>query len=69
MEATDRRRLERLCRYVILPPVASGRLRFVDAQTLVFSLKTQWADGTCQLVLSRASNSSLSIPRSALHRA
>ena len=32
--------------------MASGRLRFVDAQTLVFSLKTHWADGTCQLVLS-----------------
>ena len=51
IEATDRRRLERLCRYVIRPPVASGRLRFVDAQTLVFSLKTHWADGTCQLLL------------------
>jgi len=34
IEATDRRRLERLCRYVIRPPVASGRLRFVDEQTL-----------------------------------
>ena len=42
IEATDRRRLERLCRYVIRPPVASGRLRFVDAETLVFSLKTHW---------------------------
>ena len=52
IEATDRRRLERLCRYVIRPPVASGRLRFVDEETLVFSLKTHWADGTCQLVLS-----------------
>ena len=52
IEATYRRRLERICRYVIRPPVASGRLRFVDAQTLVFSLKTHWADGTCQLVLS-----------------
>jgi hypothetical protein len=46
----DRRRLERLCRYVIRPPVASGRLRFVDAETLVLSLKTHWADGTCQVV-------------------
>ncbi len=50
--ATDRRRLERLCRYVIRPPIASGRLRFADAETLVFSLKTHWADGTCQLLLS-----------------
>jgi len=52
IEAADRRRLERLCRYVIRPPVAGGRLRFVDAETLVFSLKTHWADGTCQLLLS-----------------
>lgn len=52
IETTDRRRLERLCRYVIRPPIANGRLRFVDEQTLVFTLKTPWADGTCQLVLS-----------------
>jgi hypothetical protein len=52
IEAIDRRRLERLCRYVIRPPIASGRLRFVDAETLVFTLKTHWADGTCQLLLS-----------------
>jgi len=52
LEATDRRRLERLCRYVIRPPIANGRLRFVDEQTLVLTLKTAWADGTCQLLLS-----------------
>ncbi|MBT4099619.1 MAG: hypothetical protein HOE86_18350, partial [Gemmatimonadetes bacterium] len=52
IEATDRRRLERLCRYVIRPPVANGRLRFVDETTLAFSLKTPWADGTCQILLS-----------------
>jgi len=52
IEATDRRRLERLCRYVIRPPVANGRLRFIDEDTLVFTLKTAWADGTCQLLLS-----------------
>ncbi len=44
IDATDRRRLERLCRFVIRPPVASGRLRFVNEQTLVFSLKTHWAE-------------------------
>jgi hypothetical protein len=52
VEATDRRRLEQLCRYVIRPPVASGRLRFLDHETLVFSLKTPWADGTTSLLLS-----------------
>jgi hypothetical protein len=52
VEATDRRRLERLCRYVIRPPVAARRLRVVDDETLVFQLKTPWADGTSSLVLS-----------------
>ena len=33
MVATDRRRLEQLCRYVVRPPVASGRLQFVNAET------------------------------------
>ena len=52
VEATDRRRLERLCRYVIRPPVAARRLRVIDDETLVFQLKTPWADGTTSLVLS-----------------
>ena len=52
VEATDRRRLEQLCRYVIRPPVASGRLRCLDAETLSFALKTPWADGTASLLLS-----------------
>jgi len=32
--------------------VASGRLRFVDVQTLMFYPKTHGADGDCQLLLS-----------------
>ena len=44
VEATDRRRLERLCRYVVRPPVAARRLRVLDDETLVFQLKTPWAD-------------------------
>lgn len=31
---------------------AAGRLRFVDPETLQFSLKTPWADGTTSLLLS-----------------
>ena len=49
VEADDRRRLERLCRYVIRPPVAARRLRLIGDDTLVFSLKTPWADGTTSL--------------------
>ena len=37
---------------MIRPPLASGRLRQLDADTLTYTLKTPWADGTTHLVLS-----------------
>ena len=52
MEASDRARLERLCRYVIRPPLAAGRLQILDAEQVAFSLKSVWSDGTYQIVLS-----------------
>ena len=48
----DRSRLERLCRYGIRPPLAAGKLCVLDKETLSFSLKTPWSDGTTHLVLS-----------------
>ena len=48
----DRGGLERLCRYVARPALASGRLRTLDAQRLCFALKTPWSDGTRHLLLS-----------------
>ena len=50
--ARDRGRLEQLCRYVMRPPLAAGRLAAVDAETLSFALKTPWSDGTTHLLLS-----------------
>ncbi len=50
--AKDRGRLEQLCRYVMRPPLAAGRLAVVDADTLAFALKTPWSDGTTHLLLS-----------------
>ena len=32
VEASDRARLERLCRYVIRPPLAAGRLQILDVE-------------------------------------
>ena len=52
IEATDRVRLEKLCRYVIRPPLAAGRLQILDADPVAFSLKSIWSDGTYQIVLS-----------------
>ncbi len=48
----DRQGLERLCRYVARPALASGRLRILDSQRLSFALKTPWSDGTSHLLLS-----------------
>jgi hypothetical protein len=48
----DRRGLERLCRYLARPALASGRLRLLASQRLCFALKTPWSDGTSHLLLS-----------------
>ncbi|MFA6109920.1 MAG: transposase, partial [Candidatus Latescibacterota bacterium] len=50
--AHDRTRLEHLCRYVLRPPLAAARLRWLDPDTLSLTLKTPWADGTTHLLLS-----------------
>jgi hypothetical protein len=44
--ARDRRRLERLCRYVARPAVASERLGQLDDGRLIYRLKRRWRDGT-----------------------
>jgi hypothetical protein len=51
VEATDRAQLERLCRYVMRPPLAAGRLQILDDEQVAFSLKSVWSDGTYQIVL------------------
>ena len=52
VEATDRVQLEKLCRYVIRPPLAAGRLQILDAEHVAFSLQSIGSDGTYQIVLS-----------------
>jgi hypothetical protein len=37
---------------VIRPPLATGKLQIVDEDTLAFTLKTHWSDGTTHLLLS-----------------
>ena len=48
--AAHRRRLEQLCRYLLRPAVAQGRLRRLDDGRIVLTLKAAWADGTLHLV-------------------
>jgi hypothetical protein len=48
--AHDRRRMERLCRYVARPPLATERLRELTDGRLLYELKSRWRDGTTHLV-------------------
>lgn len=48
--ATDRARLEQLCRYLLRPPVAQDRLRLTGDGRVRLALKTPWADGTSHLL-------------------
>jgi hypothetical protein len=51
--ARDRRRLERLCRYVARPPLALERLEEMHDGRLAYRLKTPWRDGTTHVVMER----------------
>ncbi len=51
--ARDRRRLERLCRYVARPPLAMERLEAMPDGRLAYRLKTRWRDGTTHIGMER----------------
>ncbi len=44
--------LERLCRYILRPPLAKGRLQRREDGSVVVGLKRVWSDGTSALVFS-----------------
>jgi hypothetical protein len=48
--ANDRAGLERLCRYLLRPPFAQGRLRLQADGRVGLELKRAWHDGTRELV-------------------
>jgi hypothetical protein len=48
--AGDRKRLERLCRYALRPPVASPRLKLRGDGRIEYELKHPWRDGTTAVV-------------------
>ena len=52
--ARDRRRLERLCRYVARPPLASERLEECRNGKLALRLKSRWRDGTTHILMERS---------------
>jgi hypothetical protein len=51
--ARDRRRLERLCRYVARPPIAIDRLEALRDGRLAYRLKARWRDGTTHVLMER----------------
>jgi hypothetical protein len=51
-EANDRKKLERLCRYVARPAMANERLKLSDGGQVVLTLKTPFRDGTTHRVMS-----------------
>jgi hypothetical protein len=48
--AGQRERLERVCRYVLRPPLAVERLHLTDDGRVQLSLRQPWRDGTTDLV-------------------
>ncbi len=52
--ASDRGRLERLCRYVARPPLANNRLEELPDGRLALRLKTRWRDGTSHILMERS---------------
>jgi hypothetical protein len=49
--ASEREKLERLCRYVSRPPVAEERLALTPTGHVRYTLKTPYRDGTTHIVL------------------
>ncbi len=52
--ARDRRRLERLCRYVARPPLSHERLEEQPDGRVALRLKTRWRDGTSHILMERS---------------
>ena len=51
VRAKNRPKLERLCRYLLRPPVAEDRLSFGPDGSVLVRLKTPWRDGTSHIAL------------------
>jgi hypothetical protein len=51
VQANNRPRLERLCRYLLRPAIAEDRLSYASNGRVRLRLKTPWSDGTHHIVL------------------
>ena len=48
--ADERKKVERLCRYIARPPIAAGRLLLNGQGQVRYTLKTPYRDGTTHVV-------------------
>ena len=51
-QSNQRKKLERLCRYITRPAIAEQRLSLADNGNVIIALKTPYDDGTTHVVLS-----------------
>ncbi|MBM3274372.1 MAG: transposase [Candidatus Sericytochromatia bacterium] len=51
IDGRDRRRLERMCRYMARPPLCAERLERQDDGKVRYSFSAPWKDGTRAVVL------------------
>jgi hypothetical protein len=50
VDGRDRKQVERVCRYLGRPPIATDRLEWLDDGRLRYTMKKAWSDGTHALV-------------------
>jgi len=48
----QRKKLEKLARYIARPPIAQDRLRLSDTGQVIYQLKKPYSDGTSHIVMS-----------------
>ena len=68
IKASNREGLERLCRYILRPPLAKSRLERREDGTLVVGLKREWSDGTTAIIFSPLEFVERLVPRATVQR-
>lgn len=52
VKSRERKKLEKICRYIARPPIAEERLSQNEKGQIVYKLKTPWDDGTTHIYMS-----------------
>jgi hypothetical protein len=68
LSALDREGRERLCKYLLRPPLSDDRLSLTEDGRVALALKTPWRDGTVALLRARAQGAGQGGDRAIPHR-